>query len=87
VQNRFRVDDNTWPPDQPKNFTPLVLIHYEGYHNLQQAMAITKLTQTGDIASIASNQPDLKHHRSYQPLQEVCDTSTVTKEVEQILAL
>ena len=86
VQARFRVDDDTWPPDQPKNFQPLVLIHYEGHHNLQQAMAITKLTQTGDIASLASSQPVPKRHPSYQPLQEVLDTSTVTKDVEQILA-
>jgi len=86
VQTRFRVDDDTWPPDQPKNFTPLVLIHYEGHHNLQQATAITKLTQTGDIASLASNKSVPKQHPSYQPLQEVLDTSTVTKEVEQILA-
>ena len=34
VQARFRVDYDTWPPDQPNNFTPLVLIHYEGHHNL-----------------------------------------------------
>ncbi|XP_065914093.1 protein NLRC3-like [Dysidea avara] len=86
VQARFRVDDDTWPPDQPKNFQPLVLIHYEGHHNLQQAMAITKLTQTGDIASLASSQPVPKRYPSHQPLQEVLDTSTVTKDVEQILA-
>ena len=45
-------------------------------------MAITKLTQTGDIASLASGP---KCHPNYQPLHEVLDTSTVTKEVEQIL--
>ena len=86
VQARFKVDDDTWPPYQPKNFTPLVLIHYEGHRNLQQAIAITKLTQTGNIASLASNQPVPKNHSNYQPLKEVLDTSIVTKEVEQILA-
>ena len=88
VQARFRVDDDTWPPDHPKNFTPLLLIHYEGHHNLQQAMAITKLTQTGNIASLASSQPVPKRLKidSNQSLQEVLDTSSVTKEVEQILA-
>ena len=86
LQARFRIDDDTWPPDQPKNFTPLVLIHYKGHRNLQQALTITKLTQTGDIASLASNLAVSKHHPSYEPLQKVLDTSTVTNKVEQILA-
>ena len=73
VQTRFKVDDDTWP-------------HYEGHRNLQQAIATTKLTQTGNIASLASNQPVPKNHSNYQPLKEVLDTSIVTKEVEQILA-
>jgi len=79
LQARFQIDDDTWPPDQPKNFIPLVLIHYKGHWNLQQAIAITKLTQTGDIALLASNQPVSK------PLQEVLDISTVTNKVEEIL--
>ena len=86
IQLQFMADDNTWPPDQPKKFIPLLLIHYKGHRNLQQAMAITKLTQTGDIASLASNQPVPKYHPSYQPLQEVIDNSAVTKEIEQILS-
>ena len=85
-QARFRVDDNTWPPDQPKNFTPLVLTYYEGHHNLQQAMAITELTQTGDITSLASNQPAPNQHPNHQPLQEILNTSTICKDFEQILA-
>ena len=26
---RFPVDENSWPPEQPKDFTPVVLIHYQ----------------------------------------------------------
>ena len=73
TQARFRVDDDTWPPDQPKNFTSLVLIQYKGHHNLQQAMAIT---QTGHIASLANHLPVPEDN---QPLQEVLHNSTVTK--------
>ena len=85
IQAQFRVDDDTWPPDQPKNFIPLVLIHYKGYHNLQQAIAISKLMQAGNIASIVSSNPVPKHYSNYQPLKEVLDSSTVTKEFQQIL--
>ncbi|XP_065911432.1 protein NLRC3-like isoform X2 [Dysidea avara] len=89
VQGRFRVDDDAWPPDQPKNFTPLLLIHYKGHHNLQQALAITKLAQTGDIASLVISQSIPKRLKldHDQPLQEVLATSTVTEEIEQVLAL
>ena len=78
LQARFQIDDNAWPLDQPKNFTPLVLIHYKGHHNLQQAIAITKLTQTGDISSLASNQPVPK---------EALGDSTVINKVEEILTI
>jgi len=85
IQTQLIVDSNTWPPDQPKIFTPLLLVHYKGHRNIQQAMAIIKLTQTGDIASLFSNQPIPKCHPSYQSLQEVLVTSTVTKEIKQIV--
>ena len=86
VRGRFIHDGDTWPPDQPKNFTPLVLIHYKGQQNYKQAMAMTKLTQTGDIDSLANNQSLSEHHPSYEPVQEVLNASTITKEFEQILA-
>jgi len=41
------------PPDQPKDYTPLV--HQEQYTK-QQDSEMAKLTQTGDIDSIASGQ-------------------------------
>jgi len=61
---------------------PLGLIHYKGYHNLRQAIAITKL---GNIASIVSSKPVPKCYSSYQPLKEVLDSRIVTKEFQQIL--
>ena len=94
VQERFNTDEETWPPDQPKNFTPLVLIHHQGQHSMKQATAVAQLIQTGDIdeiISLASNRSVPKHHTkldSHKPLQdlEVLDSSTVTKELAEILA-
>ena len=93
IRNRFNTDEETWPPDQPKNFTPLVLIHHQGQHSMRQATAMAaQLIQTGDvdeITSVASNQSIPKQHPkldSHEPLQEVLDSSTVTKELTEILA-
>ena len=37
VREWFNTDEETWPPDQPKSFTPLVLIHHQGQHIMKQA--------------------------------------------------
>ena len=92
VRERFNTDEETWPPDQPKNFTPLVLIHHQGQHSMKQATAVAQLIQTGDvdeITSLTSNRSVPKHHPkldSHEPLQEVLDSSMVTKELAEILA-
>ena len=92
VRERFNTEEESWPPDQPKNFTPLVLIHHQGQHTMKQATAVAQLIQTGDvdeITSLASNRSVPKHHPkldSHEPLQEVLDSSTVTKELAEILA-
>ena len=85
VQAQSRVDSDTWPPDQP-NFTPLLLIQYQCQHTLNQAVAMAGLIQTGDISEIASTVPS-SHPvvDSHEPLWEVLDTSTVTKDLADIL--
>ena len=94
VRERSNTDEETWPPDQPENFTPLVLIHHQGQHTMKQAIytAMAQLIQTDDIDEItllASNQSVPKYHPkldSHEPLQKVLDSSTVTKEFAEILA-
>ena len=92
VRERFNTDEETWPPNQPKNFMPLLLIHHQGQHTMKQPTAVAQLIQTGDIdeiTSLASNLSVPKHHSkldSHEPLQEILDSSTVTKELAEILA-
>ena len=65
IQEWFNTDEKTWPLDQPKNFTPLVLIHHRGWHSMKQATAMAQVVQTGDIdeiTSLASKQSVPKHH-------------------------
>ena len=90
IQTRLRVDEETWPPSPPKTFTPLVLIQYQGHLNLKQSTAMTKFVEQGYIDKLvpSSNIIPEHHHKidNHEPLQEVFNTSKVTKEVAEILS-
>ena len=91
IQTRLIVDEDAWPPQQPKTFTPLLLIQHRGHRNLKQSTAIAEYVERGHIdkvASVTSTDTLPKHPKlhSHQILQEVLDTSKVTKEVAEILA-
>ena len=92
VQARFMVDDDTWPPEQPNHFTPLLLLHYQGHHTPEQVTTMAKLMSTGDIdmvALVTSDQFDVRYQPmsdSHEKFQKVFDdTSRTTKRIEDIL--
>ena len=94
IQTRSRVDKETWPPGQPI-FTPLILIQHQDRRSLKESTAMAEFVEKGGIDKVVSmastdtipkppKYPELDIHK---PLQEVFDTSKVTKEVAKILAL
>ena len=89
IQTWLRVEEKAWPPEQPKTFTPPVLIQHQGHRNLKQATAMAEFIERGYIDKIvtSSNPVPRRHGKldSHQPLQEVLDTSKVKKEVAEIL--
>ena len=90
IQTQLKVDKDAWPPEPPKTFIPLVLIQH-GHRNLEQSTAIAEFVERGHIdkiVSVTKTDTLLKHPKldSHQPLQEVLDTSKVTKKVAEILA-
>ena len=91
IQTRLRVDKEAWPPDPPKTFIPLVLIQHQGYRSMQQSTAMAEFVERGHIdkiVSVTTTDTFPRHVKldCHQPLQEVLDTSKVTKEVAEILA-
>ena len=91
IQTRLKADEEAWPPDPPKTFTPLVLIQHQGYRNIKQSTAMAEFVERGHIDKVVSvtTTDTLPTHLkldSHQPLQEVLDTSKITKEVAEILA-
>ncbi|XP_065914025.1 protein NLRC3-like isoform X2 [Dysidea avara] len=88
VHAQDSVDEDTWPPDQPKEYTPLLLIQHQEQRTKEQDSEMAKLIQTGDIDSLASGQLASKHYNKLdnrEILQHVLNTSSVTKEVKEIL--
>ena len=91
IQTRFMVDCDTWPPEQPKTFTPLLLIHHQDDHTPVQITAMAELMHTGDndkISSAMIDQRPIKRAKfdSNDKSQKVLDTSKTTKEIAEILA-
>ena len=91
IQKRLKPDKDAWPPDPPKTFTPLVLIQHQGDRNMKQSTAMAEFVQRGHIDEVVSvtttdTLPTRLKLDTHQPLQEVLDTSKVTKEVAEILS-
>ena len=91
IQTRLKVEEDAWPPEPPKKFMPLVLIHHQGHRNLKQSAAMAEFVERGHIDKVVlvpsaytlRKHAKLDHH---EPLQEVLHTSKVTKDVAEILA-
>lgn len=89
-QIHLRLEEDTWPPMQPKTFIPIVLIQYNGQHNLRQSVIMTEFIKRGqfDKVVLETNSNTISNHKHLKPdtLKEVLDTCKITKEVEEILA-
>ena len=93
VRERLNTEKKPWPPQQPNNFIPLVVIHHHGNYTPKETIEITQFIHTHDIdeiTSLASNQSVHKDHPkldSHEALHRVpLDRSTVTEELTEILA-
>ena len=88
---RFSVAKDTWPPEQPKDYTPLVLLHHEDEHNMRDVTIVTEALHSGAISDVISatsskpiaTQPSLYHHNK---LGNALKASKTTTEVSEILA-
>ena len=81
IRTRFAVDENSWPPNQPKDFTPVLLVHYQDQHTFERAAPMQL------AGSIQLGRPHSKHYPqdSHQSLTEALDNSKTTKQLVDIL--
>ena len=92
-QTKYKLSENTWPPVQLEDFTPVVLMHHQGQYSSKETVALTEVLYSldlNDVVFATSNQyivaqhPKLKCHSD--SFQTFLNTSKVTKDVEEILA-
>ena len=88
---RFSVAKDTWPPDPPKEFTPLVLLHREDEQSITQVTTITKALHRGaisDVVSATTSEPIAKRPglHSHDELGEALKASKTTTDISEILA-
>ena len=57
---RFTVAKDTWPPEQPREFIPLVLLHHEDEHSMRDVTMVVEALHSGaisDVISATNNKP------------------------------
>ena len=88
VQTRFIVDDKTWPPEQPKSFTPLLFFHRQDHctPNEATAMAMCSAIKQAVIVDQSVIQQAKLATDCHVNFHEALDTSRTTKEIKEILA-
>jgi len=80
---RFSIGDHTWPPEQPQDFTPLVLLHYKKQRTAQDTTTIITRLHSGGIHDVIS--ATSSNHPNNQPLKSALQYSDVTKKAADVL--
>ena len=88
---RFSVANDTWPPEVPKEYTPLVLLHHEDERTIKDVTTITEALHKGaisDVVSATSNKPIAKRPwlHSHDKLGDAVKASKATSDISEILA-
>ena len=87
---RFSVANDTWPPELPKEYTPLVLLHHEDERTIKDIITITEALHTGDISDVVSATSDEQIAKrpglhSHDKLGEALKASKATTDISEIL--
>ena len=65
---RFTTEEECWPPEQPKHFTPVVLIRQEGRRSKKETQVMASATSKGNIEEYISTTTS----KMTKDLQEIC---------------
>ena len=80
IQTRFAFEEDAWPPNQPKEFTPLLLVYHQ--HTFEKAIAI----QLDGSESLLYSKDYLKDSQHQLIMREAINHSKTTKQLVDILA-
>ena len=83
IQTRFTSEGGEWPPDQPKHFTSLTLIHHKDGSTQDEIIAIAEATRSGDIDAIMSSTCE----NSFKESNMFLSQSKTSKDIKEIFAV
>ena len=83
IQTRFTSEGGEWPPDQPKHFTSLTLIHHKDGRTQDEIIAIAEATRSGDIDAIMSSTCE---ENSFKESNMFLLQSKTSKDIKEIFA-
>jgi len=79
IQTRFSIDEDTWPPNQPQHFTPILLAYHTGQYSFKETAALQS------IAGFIKSDNLCSHYCLQQSPKDVFSYSKATKELVDIL--
>ena len=82
------VDEDAWPPNQPKHYLPLLLIHHQGEYTPKHLHSLAAVKHGGGIDEITSqgHLPKYSPLTKQESLTELFAASKITKQISEILA-
>ena len=88
IATRFSVETDAWPPEQPKEYTTLALIHHKNQQTQKQLFSLAKQKATGKVDSIiaATKGHFSSDEQDYEALTECLQESKSTHNIADILA-
>jgi len=84
MHTRFTSEGEEWPPDQPKHFTCLSLIHHKDGRTQREVIAMAEATQSGNIDAILSSTFEQKDFFKGSSL--FFSQSKASKDIKEIFA-
>ena len=89
ITTRFTVEEDAWPPDQPKEYTTLAMIHHKNQLTDKQITNLAKGKGDGEIekiASITSDSSSSSDSSTDEYLKEYLQESVCTHSISDIIA-
>ena len=84
VRTRFTSEGEEWPPDQPKHFTCLSLIHHKDGRTQREVIAMAEATRSGNVDAILSSTYEQKDFLRESSM--FFSQSKTSKDIKEIFA-
>ena len=86
IATRFSVEKDAWPPDQPKEYTTLALIHHKNQPTERQVLFLSKAKGAGQVEDIIAATTHLRIANDSNDLSECLQESKSTRNIADILS-